>query len=60
MNEQQAEQLMLDLANIQLQLTDITDWLSQVYTGLYWVITILFPLVAFCMLVWWVLKRYMY
>ena len=60
MTPEQAEQVLLDLATIQAQLGDVTEWLSQIQTNVVWVVQIMFPLVAFCMILWWVLKRYMY
>jgi Na+/H+-dicarboxylate symporter len=60
MTELQAEQVLLDLASIQEQLVDVTEWLAQIQTNIVWVVQIMFPLVAFCLILWWVLKRYMY
>lgn len=60
MTPEQAEQVLLDLATIQEQLGDVTAWLSQIQTNVVWVVQIIFPLVLFCMILWWVLKRYMY
>lgn len=60
MTPEQAEQVLLDLAAINVQLTDINSWLSQIQTNVVWVVQVMFPLVAFCMILWWVLKRYMY
>lgn len=50
----------LQAAEMIALLTDTNDWLSQITTHIYWISTVMFPLVAFCLILWWVLKRYMY
>lgn len=60
MSELQAEQVLAILADMQLQMVDVNDWLSQITTHIYWLSTVILPLIAFCMIIWWVLKRYMY
>lgn len=60
MTELQADQVLLELAEIQLKLIDLNDWLGQITTHMYFFGTVILPLVGFCMIIWWVLKRYMY